>query len=540
MLFNYEKLIDELSYFLLEKHPRVTLSSDIFEHAFLRFLGYHAVPEKCLFTDNPQRPNLFVYLRTPYQVSMSHFMDDLRACMTGTFSAIGIENIDPHSNQERFCIRLNVPYTLIEDSLLEIFQTINRILADPLKMDFYYYWDVQVKKFNADLTMRCIENLICGKLLRYPHVTIDDVWCAIIQKNSGKKSNITFLEKKVFVDVNRFPKIILIYKENEKINELSMTRTQIVRTLVDTETLDPIFMMNTSLQEFIIPVGINQFMKEKYHRFFSVNKEGQYEIDLGYHTKEKKILEKYGIKELSSYQLPITAERSRYYCYDNNNYQRALLALKEIKGEECVDERWHQLTYYINHHRWETLNKEIKFLLNLKKETGVEIDYTHLLIRLYQHARDSLHGEQQENTFKVVEEVSQSLTCEMPLQNERQKEIYTILFELTLMRLSQLENSDAREGIVLKEKLFIFSQKAGLKESNLYLAEMAGLAFGSTFSANVCDNPLAVLIELAKRNKATHEENIRLNTEIARLSAMNSLQEKTTPLQRGTTAYFTR
>lgn len=97
--------------------------------------------------------------------------------------------------------------------------------------------------------------------------------------------------------------------------------------------------------------------------------------------------------------------------------------------------------------------------------------------------------------------------------------------------MNQLENSDEAKSLHWKEKLFIFSQKAGLEQSNFYLAEIAGLKFDNTFSMNVNDDPLVILIELAKKNKATSEENARLKAEIARLKPKNSLQEG-----KGTTA----
>lgn len=513
MLVNYEILTVRLNRYLSEQYPDVTTHTDIFEHAFLRFLGYQSVPEKCLFEDNQPSHSLSIYLKAPYKLANSEFINDLRICATGDFSAIRIEEMNPNSNQGRFCVRLTVPYLLMNTHLSGIFQSIDKILADPLKMRFYCYWNIHFREFRFALTMIRIEELVREKLLHYPQMTFDDVWSAIIQKNTRKDFKVKFLEKKVSVDVNNFPKITLIYEENGEKNEIAMTRDQIVTTLAE-ETLNKFFIDDITLQEFITLAEISQFIGKKYHRFFSINTECHYEIDLGYHYAERKILEKYGIKELSSYRPNGDApERTQIYVYDKENYQKSLLALKEIKGEKCFNERWHQLTYYIHHQRWGKLDKELKFLLNLKAETGVEIDYTELLIRLYQHARDNLQEEAQENTIEIIEKVCKYLVNTVQLKSEMQKEIDKILFELTLLRRNQLETSDETERLCLKKELFIYAQRIGLEESNHYLGEIAGLGFGNTFSEDVNKNPIAVLLEIAEKYKVAIEENARLKRE---------------------------
>lgn len=521
MLVNYEILTVRLNRYLSEQYPDVTTHTDIFEHAFLRFLGYQSVPEKCLFEDNQPNHSLSIYLKAPYNIANSEFIDALRICATGGFSAIRIEETNPNSDQG-FCVRLSIPYPLIDAHLSGIFQSIDKILADPLKMNFYRYWNIHFREFRFALTMMRIEELVREKLLHYPQMTFDDVWSAIIQKNT-RNFKVKFLEKKVSVDVNNFPKITLIYEENGEKNEIAMTRDQIVTTLAG-DTLDKFFIHDITLQEFITPAEISQFIGKKYHRFFSINTECHYEIDLGYHFAERKILEKYGIKELLHYRPNGDApERTQIYVYDKDNYQKSLLALKEIKGEKCFNERWHQLTYYIHHQMWEKLDKELKFLLNLKAETGVEIDYTELLIRLYYHARDNLQEEAQENTIEIIEKIAKYLVNTMQLKSEVQKEIDKILFELTLLRRNQLETSDETERLGLKKELFIYAQRIGLEESNHYLGEIAGLGFGNTFSEDVNKNPMAVLLEIAEKYKVAIEENTRLKSEGDKLSSQEAI-----------------
>lgn len=187
-------------------------------------------------------------------------------------------------------------------------------------------------------------------------------------KNRTKATKVTFLEKQVAVDIDNFPKILLVYEENKKTNTLAITRHQIVINLLEEGALDQFLIADITLREFIIPIGINDLIEKEYGRIFSVNSKGHYEIDQGYHDYAIEILKKYGIKELSSYQSIEGPYRSQIYCFDKQNYLKFLLALKEIKGKACVDERWHRLIYYINHQMWEKLTTELKFLLNLKKK----------------------------------------------------------------------------------------------------------------------------------------------------------------------------
>lgn len=538
MSFNYKILTNHINRYLSENHPYVSTHTDIFEHAFLRFLGCQLIPEKCLFDDNSGNNSLFIYLNTPYNVVSNQFINHLQACVIGKFSDISVVAIDPNQNQHNFCVRLNVSYILIAAHLKQLFDSIDIILADPLKKAFYLYWDGHARKFGVGLTIEYIQSLISKKLLQYPYVSFGDVWSAIVQKNTGKDSQVKFLEKQVSVDVKYFPQITLIYEENQQRKQLVLSRVQVVSLLLEKMQLDKLLTGDNKLQEFSIPDNISQFIKEKYHRVFSVNSKGDYEIDLGYHRHERKILEKYGIKEISSYRPAVSAEQSRYYIYDRNNYLKLLLALKEIKNSPCLEERWQQLIYYIYHQMWEKLQTELRFLLNLKAEVKIEIDYKELLIRLYQHAKDNLKEKLQENVFEIVEEICRDLVSTSELENELQKQIYNILFELTLMRLSEIETTNEIMRADLKKDLFIFAQKAGLEESNLYLAEIAGLKFGNTLSNNVNKNLLAVLIELAEKNRKASEEIVRLRSEIAKLRMINSIPEKEDNLAINSASHF--
>lgn len=526
MLFNYEILSVQLNRYLAKQYPGVTTYTDIFENAFLQFIGYQFVPEKCEFRDNQLDHSLAIDLRTPYSVAHSDFINELRICATGEFLAIKIEAINPNSNPERFSVHLSIPYSLIEIHISEIFHCMDSILSNPIKINFYRSWDIHARKFSAGLTIVRIENLAREKLIQYPHRVFDDVWTAIIQKNTGKNVKIKFLKKQVSVNIHHFPTVTLIYEENGKINKIVMTRDQIVTTLEEV-TFDEFLIGDSTLQEFTAPAGISQFIERKYHRSFSINREGHYEIDLGYHYEERKALEKYGINELSSYQPSgAQAERAQIYVYDKENYLRSLLAFKEIKGFSCVEERWHQLTYYIHHQMFEKLDKELKFLLNLKAGTGVRVDYTELLTRLYQHAKNNLKEEAQENTIEAIEKVCKYLVDNAHFKGDFKKEIYNILFELTLIRMNQLESDDEAERSYLKKELFIYAQKMGLKESNHYLAEISGLELGCTFANDVNKDPVAVLAELADKYKVSVEENTRLKSEAAKRTATGLLDNK--------------
>ncbi|WP_010597558.1 hypothetical protein [Rickettsiella massiliensis] len=224
-------------------------------------LGYQFVPEKCQFDDQSRaEDNLSIYLRPPYEVSIRKFLDDLQICTTGEFSGISVYEINPDLNSGKFCVHLIVPYSLIEENIKKIFSIIDIILKDPDKLNFYCYWDIYAKKHHgADLTIVRIENLIRKRLLQYLCLDYKDVWSFIIQE-SGK---IKFLKKQVLTDINNFPKINLIYEENGEEKEISFTRDKIVATLENLSFNNNLLDMKTKEQEFILPAGIRNFVKEK-------------------------------------------------------------------------------------------------------------------------------------------------------------------------------------------------------------------------------------------------------------------------------------
>ncbi|WP_010597557.1 hypothetical protein [Rickettsiella massiliensis] len=113
------------------------------------------------------------------------------------------------------------------------------------------------------------------------------------------------------------------------------------------------------------------------------------------------------------------AERSHYYIYNKENYIRVLLALKEIEGSPCLEERLHQLTYYTNHQMWDKLNTELRLLVNLNPE--VKVDYTALLMSLHDHAVNTLRGEAQENMLEIIEKFRKDCVNKVHLQSTEQK-----------------------------------------------------------------------------------------------------------------------
>lgn len=136
MLFNYKTLTEQLTDYLSENYPSVTKKhTDIFERAFLRFLGYHSVPKKCYFKESQDKINIFIHLKTPYKVSNSKFFDDLQICITNKFSAININAIEPERN-DGFSIFLSVSYIWLRDYMPKILRNINTILSDLLKLNF--------------------------------------------------------------------------------------------------------------------------------------------------------------------------------------------------------------------------------------------------------------------------------------------------------------------------------------------------------------------------------------------------------------------
>jgi hypothetical protein len=104
MLVNYEILTVRLNRYLSEQYPDVTTHTDIFEHAFLRFLGYQSVPAKCLFEDNQPNHSLSIYLKAPYNIANSEFIDALRICATGAFQLLALKKLILIQTREYFAL----------------------------------------------------------------------------------------------------------------------------------------------------------------------------------------------------------------------------------------------------------------------------------------------------------------------------------------------------------------------------------------------------------------------------------------------------
>lgn len=523
-MLNYASFLDKFEYYLLSKHFAVTAWTDIFEHSFLRFLGYQFVPEKCQFEDTPTGTHLAILLRTPHQLAIRDFISDLKRCASGDFSTFRVMALDPTKNSEMFCVCLTVPYAWFEANIEKIFDSVDTILANPFRMNFYRFWDDYARRFGLGLTMLHIEYLVNRKLVDYPYAISAEIWSAIIKKNLAMNENVElrFLAQQVAIDVEHYPGVTLTYQEKAgEIKQMTLSRVDIVTTLRDVSFNH--FLNYTNLaREFVVPMGIRQFIEDNYNRSFSVNKEGHYEIELGYHAKKRETLAKFGIKELSSYRpMRDAPERARYYVYSKETYPQMLLALKEIKGETCFGERLQQLMYYIHHKMWEKLDKELIFLVNLPVATGINLDYSDLGMRLFDYAKSTLTEEVQEKILESIAKVFSQLIAENNLANDIQKKLHNVLFEMHLMQMNTLvaEAGSKAEKLILLEKLFLHATHAGLAiESKHYLEELAGLKW-NTFNNDVCQQPLAVLIELAHECKQTKEALDWSHGEIARLLA---------------------
>ena len=548
-MLNYEYLVERFNNYLKERHPDINISTDIFEHAFLRFFGYHLVPECCRFSpidELRKYDSFYIYLQTPYGVSIGQFVQDLQVCAYNNFSHVLIEKIEHISNKE-FCVRLTVPHQLINDNTQKLFEHIDSILSEPVKKEAYRYWTHYLAPYGLSLSVAHIEVLISDIQQNFPSNSLAEIWSAVVKKASDrpKDSSLKVLNQNITADKERYPKIIFTCQIGGDKTSLILTRDKIVSALKDSVSLYPFLIYDTA-SEFLVPVGIHSFIKEKYYRSFALNAEGRYEIDFGYHYREIKILEKLGIKAIKSYRpMGSVAEKSRYYVYDKQNYLRALIALKEIKGEPCLDERLHQLKYSIRTENWDKLSKQLDFLLDFSARTGLKIDYLQLGLRLFDFAKGKPEKEVGLKIIEIVAYAFDQLIAHKRAVTEPKK-LHEVLFEINLMRMNHLMAKDGDETAkyILREKLFRHAQQADLAESNRFLAELCGFTLGKTLKADVNQDPLAIIIELAAGLKKSNEKlaSLRQKTDLKKktvffTTALTALEEpNSTPSVAATSA----
>ncbi|WP_218814897.1 hypothetical protein [Rickettsiella endosymbiont of Dermanyssus gallinae] len=515
-MLNYKTLTTQLNLHLAKLHINVT-NIELFEHAFLHLIGYQFVPEKCrAYYKEGDNNYLCMLLKEPYKVDVNDFITHLKRCVTGKFSSISIQEILMGHNSRNFCANIKIPYPLIEEYLPKIVETIDLMLLDPIKLDFYRYNHEYIKKHGYSLAIINIKYLLSLQLKNYPYADLPEIWSAMAKKNAGldKNTELRFLQKEIASDIDNFPKVTITLQSKEGgVKKIDLTRQYIVATLANPYSLDRFLTYDISQQEFLIPA-----IKSKSSKIsLSFNEAGNYEVDLGCSGyKALNSLEKFGI-EASSYAIFHSAEKNIRYCfYDKENYLRSVLAFKEIKGDRCFNERLHQLTYYIRNNRWEKLSTALDFFLNFKEETAISTDYTGLGFCLFDLARNSLHGEAREKTLSILFKAFERLINKNKVQAIYKTTMHMVLFEICLIKMNELSKSDNKaEKLELQKKLFIHSQQAGLEESNFYLAELTGLKFGNTLKSDVIQDPLAVILELA----ALHKENSEKNEKLAQTQA---------------------
>jgi hypothetical protein len=515
MMSSYRILVERLRDYFNERHPDISISTDIFEHGFLRLLGYHSVPERCQFSpihEHKEEDSFYMYLRTPYGVLVDQLVQDLQSCARDKLSQVLVEKITPSANNG-FCVRLTVPYQLIKENVCKLSGHIDSILSEPSKKEAYRYWTQYLVPYGLSLSIVHLEVLIGDTQQSFPSNTLDEIWSAVVKKASAseKESPLKVLSKRIEVDKEHYPEITFSCQIGCDKTTLILTRDKIIRVLKDPIGLHQ-FLIEDTADEFLVPAGIHSFIKEKYHHGFKRCPEDQYEINLGYSPQAIKALAKFGIKEIRSYQSTgDVAERSRYYLYDKQNYLQALIALKENKGEPCCDERLHQLKYAIRAEKWDQLAERLDFFLNFEAKTDLKIDYLQLGFRLFDFAKEKPAEEASVKTIAIIEQAFNTLIAHKVAVTNLQK-LHEALFEINLMHMNSLtaEGGDETKKSLLQEKMFIHAQQAGLPESGQLLVELCGLKFGDALKADVNQDPLAVVIELAACLKASNEKLAKL------------------------------
>jgi len=528
-------------------HPYDT---NIFEHGLLRLLGYHSIPEECLTTQNAfQQLDLnlvslygtrednpvLIRFSAPYDVPVDVFISDIQKICT---QAISIQ--DPHYNfyehvypivcekitsdtdsvNGRYCLALAIPRELMWKHGETVSQHIDSILGDPIKKKFYLYANEYYRLNNCAVpTIQHIDSLVANSCLKnYPYHFLDDLWAAIVKKaaNRSTKSPLKVIDRHVAVDMADYPNITFICETDNGQEEIKLTRDTIMSIMQDPCHLKEFLVTDLTHQEFLQPTDIHQFLQQHYEREVHLSNTGEYEIDLGHRKEVLPRLQILGIQELSQHGSlgHNWSWHEQFFVYDKKNYLQALIALKEIAGSPCFEERVHQLSYYAWHGQWDRLKEKLNFFLNvtITDQTNIKIDYTELGVRFFNQAKDVLTGEAQKNTLQIIFEAFNALVNNEASGNDPiYKKIHAALFEITMMFLTQQGNDkDDPVTAELKEKLLEHAIKADLEESNFILAELSGLPCSERLATKVTEDRVGVIIELTRTCKKLTEENAKL------------------------------
>ncbi|MDQ8039174.1 MAG: hypothetical protein REH83_02080 [Rickettsiella sp.] len=508
-IMKYSRLVAKINNYLADNFAGVSTSTDIFEHTLLHFLGYNYVPEKCQFGPGEDDDSFFIYLRPPYGISSEQFRHDLESIN----HPIVIEPIEPNIGAGNFVVRLTVPYGLIEQNdYSQLLSSMQYLLDNAERYEFYKYWDRFIREVqNAALTITFIENKINLILLDYPYVSSAEVWNAIVTNANRSEKKLKTLNRRVAIDIQNWPMINFCCEDDLGERMVSFSRSVIVKLITNPTNLQD-FLTSYSQHEFILPHNIQAFVKKHLGHSFTRKEDNTYHINF-YYFEKKELLKKFGIKEIRSYQ---TDTRTHYYVFDKDNYIKTLLAIKEIEGDKCLEERWHSLKYYCDKGDWFNLEKQLNFFLNFESYTGLKIDYSELVFRLFEFGKEKIA------TAELAQIIYDALLLlgenNVNCTREVKEKAYRILFEMTLMHLNTLEmelnlnEAEVEEKEKLKAKLFEYAQKAGLSEANNYLTELCGkpLSEFHAFNNDVVTAPVETISEMAAEIKRLTEENARL------------------------------
>ncbi len=487
-------LIETVNAYLRNNFPGVDTSTDIFEHAFLHFLGYNHIPEKCQF--EPTEETTTILLRTPHEMPLEKFKADLEECIQDY--PISMELAEP--NEANFVLCLSVPTSLISLNIDLIYSSINYLLLQKEKHNFYKYWTDYAKKNGVVLSVRYLENTLMSSAESFDF-SPQQLWDFVLTKANGTEEKLTIVRRNVHTNIEGWPKIVFHCKnEMDTEKEICLDRQAILRTIEDNSFEQ--FLISNNKSELILTADTKQFVRGRIKRdiFF---KEDKFEIDLGYYLDKVKLdaLNSYKF-QYSTYRPQVSAERTRIYSFNKEDYCKVMLAFKEIEGVPCLTERVHQLNYYFENNYWSQLEHQLTFLINLP------VDYTELAFTMFESAKRHSSEDLLEIVEKFLIKITENTLAKFP--QAQIKKAHEALSEICMLKLNCVGEDTSEESIKIKmgfkEDLFCHAFGAKDRVSNPFLAELCGNDFGVELSNDIVNDTPRAILELAKEIRQLKEK----------------------------------
>jgi hypothetical protein len=387
----FQKLLDHLRSYL-EKFE-IDCCTDVFEHSFLHLIGYKKIPERCKFSPLDER-FFCIDFNAPFGLTNQDVITGLSdALVRYDFKKFLLETIDP-INRYGFMVRLRIPYEFIDLCWGSLKSSILHVASR--WRGFYLNWQAIINERNeltnggdylcgsVEFIKRSVRNL----RLDFPYLSTGEIWNHLLQYLIDNK-DLSIKNITAYSGVDRYPNLTFNYLSNNAMESIMVGKDQLLMLLYIDDK-------NRELKKFIakqidlkqhqcrLP-EYKQLFLEKINNSFFIRENGFFTIDLSGYLKnreKKNLFARYGL-DFTIDEHKKAVDGSVYYEFTPEDYVKAVLAIKEIEGEACIDERWHELEFLFRKKQWENLKKQFLFLLSLST-----VEYALLVFKVYNYAKE--------------------------------------------------------------------------------------------------------------------------------------------------------